>query len=87
LNTGAADSGAFVSLNTASNELWVTLKRTVSSVVDVQIAHLIPCIHDVGFAQLGCFGADLDTRASESGAVTCVRSTTGQKNLTRQIPS
>ena len=39
VNTGAADSGAFVSLDTARNELWVTLDQTVSTVVDVHVAH------------------------------------------------
>lgn len=39
VNTGAADSGAFVSLDTARSELWVTLNRTVSTAVEVQITH------------------------------------------------
>jgi hypothetical protein len=38
VNTGAADSGAFVSLDTASSELWVTLNQTVSTAVDVHVA-------------------------------------------------
>jgi len=36
-NTGAADSGAFVSLNTATNELWVTLNRTLNAPTAIQI--------------------------------------------------
>jgi len=39
VNTGAADSGAFVSLNPAGNELWVTINQTVSAAIDVQITH------------------------------------------------
>jgi hypothetical protein len=39
VNTGATDSGAFVSLDTARSELWVTLNRTVSATVEVQVAH------------------------------------------------
>ncbi|MFO0840282.1 MAG: hypothetical protein U1D55_17380 [Phycisphaerae bacterium] len=37
VNTGAADSGAFVSLDTASNELWVTLNRTVTAAITMEI--------------------------------------------------
>ncbi|MBE7506558.1 MAG: hypothetical protein HS101_09765 [Planctomycetia bacterium] len=38
VNTGAADAGAFVSLNTATQELWVTLNRTVSAATTVSVA-------------------------------------------------
>jgi hypothetical protein len=38
VNTGAADSGSFVSLNSASNELWVTLNASLSAPTDIQIA-------------------------------------------------
>ena len=37
VNTGTADSGAFVSLNTATQELWVTLNRTLTAATDMQI--------------------------------------------------
>jgi hypothetical protein len=37
VNTGAATSGAFVSLNAGTNELWVTLNQTVNAAIDVQI--------------------------------------------------
>ena len=36
LNTGA-DAGAFVSFNALNNELWVTLKATISTAINVQI--------------------------------------------------
>jgi hypothetical protein len=36
-NNGAANAGTFVSLNTSTNELWVTLNQTVSAAIDVQI--------------------------------------------------
>ena len=38
VNSGAADSGAFVSLNSTTNELWVTLNRSVTTPISVQIA-------------------------------------------------
>jgi hypothetical protein len=37
VNTGAADSGAFVSLNAAANELWVTLNRSFGAATQVHI--------------------------------------------------
>ncbi len=37
VNSGAADSGAFVSLNTATDELWVTLNRTVTAATEIDI--------------------------------------------------
>ncbi len=37
INTGDANSGAFVSINTAANELWVTLNTVLSAATDVQI--------------------------------------------------
>ena len=39
VNTGAADSGAFVSLDTTNSELWVTLNQTIVSAVDVRVSH------------------------------------------------
>jgi hypothetical protein len=38
INTGASDSGAFVSVDTAANELWVTLNRTVTGATAISIA-------------------------------------------------
>jgi hypothetical protein len=38
VNTGAANSGAFVSLDGGTNDLWVTLNQTVNAAIDVQIA-------------------------------------------------
>jgi hypothetical protein len=37
VNTGASDSGAFVSLDTANHELWVTLNRTVAASTAIAI--------------------------------------------------
>jgi hypothetical protein len=38
-NDGTAQSGAFVFLDTARNELWMTLNQTVSTPVDVHVGH------------------------------------------------
>jgi hypothetical protein len=38
VNTGTADSGAFVSINAATNELWVTLNKTLSVPTDIHIS-------------------------------------------------
>jgi hypothetical protein len=38
VNNGAADSGAFISLDAASKELWLTLNQTVIAAIEVQIA-------------------------------------------------
>ncbi len=37
VNTGDANSGAFVSLNTSNNELWITLNQTLSTATSIQI--------------------------------------------------
>jgi len=37
VNTGAATSGAFASIKTDANELWVTLNQTLSAATQVQI--------------------------------------------------
>jgi hypothetical protein len=37
VNTGGADSGAFVSVDTASHTLWVTLNEIVSASTSIQI--------------------------------------------------
>ena len=37
VNSGAADSGAFASLDAGANELWITLNRTVTAATAVTI--------------------------------------------------
>lgn len=38
VNTGAADAGAFVSINEAGNELWVTINQSVTAATQIEIA-------------------------------------------------
>ena len=38
VNTGNANSGAFVSINNATNELWVTLNGVYNTPTDIQIS-------------------------------------------------
>lgn len=37
VNSGATNSGAFVSLDTTTNDLWVTLNQTLASAADVRV--------------------------------------------------